>query len=329
LAAWDLYTGKLAWETELDYPWGFAGAYAVASAYGLVYRFSYAGVYALDWNSGKIIWRYATPTNPYESAYADPVLGTLSPFDTGAQIADGTIFVANSEHSATQPIMRGWKLHAINATTGEGIWNITGSWGTPGPVADGYLFASDAYTGYMYVFGKGKSATTVSAPDIVVPKGSSVVIKGTVLDMSPAQLGTPAVSKESMTTQMEYLNLQIPIGGVWGNATITGVPVTLTAIGSDETLIDIGTVTTNGYYGTFSKSWIPPAEGDYEIIASFAGDDSYGSSGASTSVSVSPAPEPTQVPEQVAPPDYTLTIIGSAVAIIIAVAIAVLILRKR
>jgi hypothetical protein len=89
------------------------------------------------------------------------------------------------------------------------------------------------YDGYLYWFGKGKSATTVTAPDIVVSKGTGVVIRGTVLDLSPAQPGTPCVSKDSMSTQMEYLHMQKPIDGMWHNLTMTGVPVALTAIGSD------------------------------------------------------------------------------------------------
>ena len=133
-----------------------------------------------------------------------------------------------------------------------------------------------------------------------------------------------------MSLQMENLHLQMPVGGVWKNETITGVPVALTAIASDGSFTDIGTVTTNGYYGTFSKEWIPPAEGSYEIIASFNGDDSYGSSAASTSVSVGPAPAEINIPEQVTPPDYTMTIVGMGLAIMVVVAIVgVLLYRKR
>jgi len=132
---------------------------------------------------------------------------------------------------------------------------------------------------------------------------------------------------------MEYMHLQMPIDGLWHNETITGVPVSLTAIGSDGSFTDLGTVTTDGYYGTYSKTWAPEKEGDYKIIASFAGDDSYGSSGASTSISVGPAPAAIDIPEQTVPPDYTMTIIYGVIAIIIAVAIAVaiaiLVLRKR
>jgi hypothetical protein len=121
----------------------------------------------------------------------------------------------------------------------------------------------------------------------------------------------------------------MPIDGIYRNATVSGVPVTLTAIGSDGSVVDIGTVTTNGYYGTFSKSWTPQKEDTYTIAASFAGDDSYGSSSAATAVSVGPAPEPIEFPEAPTPPDYSLTIVGTGIAIIIAIAIGVLILLRR
>ena len=324
---WDLYSGKQLWTSESeDWPWGTFGAYNVASAYGLLYDLTYAGVYAIDWDTGKIVWHYNPEYPGYEAPYSS------FPFFTNPMVADGKLYVANGEHSPTAPLMRGWKLHCINATSGEGIWNITGG-GTVGGMADGYLTFDSRYDGYMYVFGKGKSATTVSTLQTVIAKGQSVMLTGTVTDQSPAQPDAACVSKESMTTYMEYLHMQHPISGIYGNETIAGVPVILTAIGSDGSVIDIGTVTTNGYYGTFSKAWTPPGEATYEIIASFAGDDSYGSSAAATAVSVGPAPA---TPEQTEPqviPDYTMTIVGAAIAMMIAVAIAVaiavLILRKR
>jgi hypothetical protein len=181
----------------------------------------------------------------------------------------------------------------------------------------------------MYVFGKGKSATTVTAPDVVIPKGSGVVIKGTVLDQSPGQPGTPAVSKDSMTTQMNYLHMQHPIDGLDHDITMTGVPVTLTALDQNNNPVEIGTATTSAYYGTFEMAWTPPAEGTYKIIASFAGDESYGSSGASTAVSVGPAPAPVVIPEQSLPPDYTMTIIAGVIAVIIAVCIVGIVLYRK
>ena len=335
--AWDLRTGHQVWKSEvMEYPWGAAsfGAYAVQSAYGMLYRQAYDGVYAFDWETGKIVWHYKAPANPFETPYRDETDQTGYSFDGAAFIADGKMYVLNNEHTPTAPITRGWGVHCINATTGEGIWNISGIWlwSGPGPIADGYLTIASS-DGYKYVFGKGQSATTVTAPDLVVPKGEGIVIKGTVLDMSPAQPGTPCVSKDSMKTWMEYLHIQQPIDGIWHNETITGVPVTLTAVGSDGSYIDIGTATTDGYYGTFSKTWTPPAEGDYQIIASFAGDDSYGSSGASTGVSVGPAPETPTTPEIPTPVDNTMLLYGILVAVIIAIVLAIvailIVLRKR
>jgi hypothetical protein len=89
-------------------------------------------------------------------------------------------------------------------------------------------------------------------------------------------------------------------------------------------------VTTNCYYGTFSKSWTPPSEDTCTIVASFAGDDSYGSSSAATDVTVGPAPEPVLIPEAPTPADYTWTIVGAAIAVIIAVAlVGALIFMKK
>ncbi len=145
-------------------------------------------------------------------------------------------------------------LHAIDVFTGEAVWDMMGCT-TPYAIADGYLVAGNAYLGYVYSYGKGKSETTVTAPDVAVPKGTAFTIKGTVLDLSPAQPGTPCVSADSMDTQMEYLHMQMPIGGLGVTKSIAGVPVTLTAIAQDGSYVDIGTVTTDGYSGTFGHAW--------------------------------------------------------------------------
>ena len=184
----------------------------------------------------------------------------------------------------------------------------------------------------MYVFGKGKSKTTISAPQVSVPKGTTVLIQGNVMDMSPAQPNTPCVSKESMTTQMEYLHMQLPIDGIWHNETVTGVPVQLLAISENGDTIDLGKVTSD-MSGTFKAEWTPPSEGLFTLTATFAGDDSYGSSWAETGLSIGPAAQTIQFPETTPPTDITPIYYGIAaatVAIIIAIAlVGVLLLRKR
>ena len=338
---YDLRTGQLAWKSEvMDYPWDEPGwgAYGIESAYGMFYRHAYSGVYAFDWGDGSIVWKFESPAlTPYESDFTDGEGRTVYPFNAPGLIADGKMFVYNAEHSPDSPNNRGWSTYCVNITTGELIWDVMipgGGWfgGSSAElaVADGYLTVG-GIDGFLYVFGKGKSATTVTAPDIAVSKGSSVVVRGTVLDQSPGQPNTPCVSKDSMATQMEYLHKQLPIDGIWHNETIVGVPVTLTAVSADGAYVDLGTVTTDGYYGTFSKTWTPPAEGDYKIIASFAGDESYGSSAASTSTSVGPAPAaPDTSQQEITVPDYTMTIVAMGFAIIAVVAIVgILLYRKR
>jgi outer membrane protein assembly factor BamB len=328
---WDGRTGKLLWTSDQTaYPWGAWWPYNVASAdinetTGAIITSTYEGVYAINWADGKILWHYTDVNNvPFEDPY------DATPFFTGVKIADGKVFAYNGEHTPSYPRNREWSLYCINLTTGDLVWKIKNPM-VPGAIADGYLTASNPYDANMYVFGRGQSATTVTAPDVAVPLGTALTIKGTVLDMSPAQPGTPCVSKDSMTTQMEYLHLQMPITGLWGNETITGVPVTLTAIGSDGTVIDIGTTTTNGYGGNFGMAWTPPKEDTYTIMSSFAADDSYGSSSAYTTVAVGPAPAPfPEYPGAPTPVDNTMLLYGILVAVAIAIVLALLgIFRKK
>ncbi|MCZ2807757.1 MAG: PQQ-binding-like beta-propeller repeat protein [Candidatus Bathyarchaeota archaeon] len=335
---WDARNGTKLWESELsDYPWGAWWPYDTASydfneTKGAIIASTYEGVYAIDWDNGDIIWHYQDPDAvPFENPYVTEEGAPATPFFTGVTIADGKVYAYNGEHTTSQPVPRDWKLHCINANTGELLWQILNPM-APGGVADGYLTAGNPNDGHMYVFGKGKSATTVSAPETTVPLGTALLIKGTVLDMSPAQPGTPCVSKDSMATQMEYLHLQMPITGLWGDETITGVPVVLTAISEDFDVYDLGTVTTNGYYGTFSHAWTPPEEGVYTITASFNGDDSYGSSTAATAVSVGPAPAAPIEPEPEEEPAYTAIDLAIIAAVVVAIVIGIVnlwALRKK
>jgi hypothetical protein len=335
----DLATGNEAWISEkMHYPWtasGFGG-YTAMSAYGMLYRESYDGIYAFNWTNGKIVWKYEAPTvSPFETPYTgvnDTGVYPFYSFGVGGQIADGKFYTWTYEHTESWPVTRGWGIHVIDCMTGEGVWNLTGCI-QPTAIADGYLVGANSYDGYMYIFGRGQSKTTVTTTPGVIANGATVLIQGSVLDQSPAQPNTPCVSKVSMKTQMEYLHMQLPIDGVYHKDTMTGVDVTLTAIGEDGSVVNIGTATTSAYYGTFEMAWTPPAEGTYKIIASFAGDDSYGSSGAQAAATVGPAPEVTAPVEIPPPTDITplyYAVAAATVAIIIAVAVVgMMLLRKR
>jgi hypothetical protein len=321
---WDLRTGSKLWVSEISsHPWGIWGIYGVSSAYGKIFYPQYDGLVAYNWDDGTIEWRYQSIAEyPFETVYSD---GNNPFYQSIVRIADGVIYVANDEHSVSNPIARGWKLHAVNATDGTGIWNITGSMAS-GAVADGYLTATNR-DGYLYVFGKGKSATTVSVPQTEISSGTQVIISGTVMDMSPAQPNTACVSKDTMGPWMEYLHMQktMPSG--------TGVPVSIDAVDPNGNAIHIADVTSD-LSGTYAYTWAPDITGEYAITATFVGDDSYGSSWAETHAVVTEATEtpPTQTPVNFDAVNSTVTtvVLGGVVAIIIAVALAaVLILRKK
>ncbi len=341
--AWDVQTGRLAWDYAMNSPWSATGwgVYGVASAYGMFYRPAYDGLYAINWTDGKLVWFTPRPTEAaFESPYTNGEGGPeVNPGQTNVRIADGKVYIYDGEHSPAQPRSRSWALWCMDAFTGEVLWKIHmvgsisfGQEPSTGPIVDGYMMFPST-DGVMYTFGRGKSAMTMTGPTTAIPLGTKAVVSGTVMDMSPAQPNTPCVAKDSMMLQMEYIHYNQPITGIWNNETILGVPVRLTAIAEDGSATDLGTTTTNGYTGVFTYAWAPPKEGKYEIVASFGPDESYSSSTSSSAIYVGPAPASTNnqgSQPDVVVPDYTLTIIGSAIAILIAVAlVGVLVLRKR
>ncbi len=329
--AWDLMTGNIAWKSKMpSWPWGVFGAYHVQSAYGLLIHNDYDGVRAINWTSGNVEWVFRAPTPAFETPY-----NSQQAWHSSGVVADGKLYTFTCEHTPSQPLTRDWKLYCINMTNGENVWNISTGQSIPGSryimgaVADGYLAYTNEYNFYLYVYGKGQSKTTVTAPQTTVAKGTSVLIQGTVLDQSPAQPDTPCISRESMTTYMEYLHAQQPIDGKYHNATVTGVPVTLLVLDQTGAITTIGS-TSSDMSGTFAYQWTPPGEGVYRITATFPGDDSYGSSWAETGLSVGPAPTEITIPEQATPPDYTMPLIAGFLAVIIAVAIVgILVIKKK
>lgn len=345
--AFDIATGELEWLSEpFDYPWGNFFAYMpMSSGYGYIFCLTYDGIYALNVTTGKIEWHYSTGNSGMETPYNSWPFGS-----TGPVVGGGIIFAPNTEHSPTL-YYRGTKMHAVDAYTGEKVWDIMGYY-VPTALAYGTLLASETPTGMTYAFAKGETATTIEVQNDVYAKGSSMLIKGTVTDQSPAQKGTAAVSDESMTAWMEYLHMQQP-----KPTDATGVAVKLIAIDQAGEQIDIGT-TTSGADGLYKMMWTPAEEGAYTIVAIFEGSESYYGSQASTAVgvgsavsttdpAVSPTPTqsssptesvtPTQSPTTSSPtplpePQATAVTelyIAIAAAIVIAVVVAAAILLKR
>jgi hypothetical protein len=303
---------------------------------GTLYLAGQSGkIYARDTKAGKLLWTY--PGNPtYEG---DP--WPLWPIYIGA-IADGKIYTFTFEHSASEPLRKGARVYCLNETTGEEIWSLmswahVGHHSRRGPrEADGYLTYMNAYDGQVYSIGKGPSATTVEAPMTAITVGNSVVIRGTVTDIAAGTKqkeqaarfpdGVPAVSDASMSAWMEYVYMQKP-----RPTNATGVEVSLDTLDPNGNFVHIGTATSDAS-GNFHLDWkTPDVPGDYTIIATFAGSESYYASYAETYAIVSEAPvttPPTQTTTQESP---MLTYVLAAVIalIIVVVASVVLLLRRK
>ncbi len=333
IVGWNLYNGQVMWKTQLPYPWGEFGPYHVATGYGLYLNGAYDGLFALNETNGNIVWNFHAYT-PYqfETPFQTGIGSEEYPFHIGVQIADGKVYSSVADHSPKQPIQRGYSLYALNVTTGEELWHFSGSQLDSsrvftGAISQGYLVWGSQYDATIYSFGKGQSTTTIEAPLTTIPRGQGIVLQGTVLDESPAQPGTPAVSAQSMSAWMNHLHAQGPIP-----ANLTGVPVSIDAVDPSGNFVHIADVTSDRS-GTFSYIWKPDLVGKYSVTATFMGDDSYGSSYAETNVGVVEAPTASPAFNVVtgfatANDVMTYSLIA-AVAVIIALAVAVLLLRKR
>jgi hypothetical protein len=328
--------GAMQWRgfsaTTGDQIWGPTEAYTNAygslpsdshSAYGNQYSVSVDGIHALNLQTGQRLWDfYADPTGLDYPGFA------TYPFLAGdLTIADGVVF-APTGNSHGDPLFRGFKLYALDAYSGDEIWSIGGFFLGTQPIADGYLVGQNGYDNQLYCFGKGQTAITVTAPQTSVPKGSTVLIQGSVTDQSPGAEGTPAIADEYMSDWMEYLYMQQPCP-----MNLNGVPVKLEAFGSDGSYIEIGTVTSDAY-GDFKYEWSAPDQGLYTVMATFEGSDSYYSSYDATGLSVGAAAAPSgpiQPEEPTAAPLITteLAIIIAVVVIAVVAIVAYWAIRRR
>jgi hypothetical protein len=329
-------TGQQMWGPTTPYTsaWGFY-MWGVGSpstiAYGCLYSADYDGtVHCYNVTTGQHLWDSAPLVSGLETPYG------VYPFYGGITVADGKLYIATGEHSPMAVLYQGEKLCCFDATNGNLLWSFPGWFnpsglgaGTcPGPaVADGYLVSLNVGDGQIYCFGKGQTATTVSASPVTLASGEPTTIQGTVTDQSPGAAGTPAVSDASMTQWMEYLYQQLP-----KPTNATGVKVTLTALDPNNNTENLGTVTTDitGHYGLM---WTPPVPGYYTITATFAGTNSYFSSSAETGIGVDSAASASAVsalaPSTSSAPTVTYVAIAAAVIIIVALVAALMLRRRR
>ncbi len=278
LTAFKIADGSQAWVVEPnDANWDTMRSTSLA-AYGNLYVSGFDGIlHCYDMENGDLLWTYGnggagnTTYSGLETAWGHyPIFVDV--------IADGKIYLGTTEHSPDSPFYKGTQYRAINATTGEEIWTMMG-WGTgmyvgqSDIVAEGCFVYLNCYDMQVYTVGKGPSSMTVEAPKAAIELGKSLVISGTVTDISAGTKqkeqaarfpqGVPAISDESQSAWMEYVYMQKP-----RPTDATGVPITLSVVDANGNYRDIGTTTSNAD-GFFAFNWKPDIEGQYTVYASF------------------------------------------------------------
>jgi len=332
----DLDTGSYMWQTEPEpYLQYFDKWYGPCYGYGNFYSERMSGmIICYDIQTGQRKWTYNV-TDEYAEILWSHNFPTEFHF-----LADGKIYLSYGEHSPIIPTGRGAPMVCLNATTGEEIWKLSwfnNWWGGHVIIGDSIMAGLNAYDGRIYSIGKGPTSTTIEASSKISVEGDSVLVEGTVMDISPGTAeyalaarfpnGVPAVSDDSMTDWMQYVYMQYP-----RPADIMGVDVTISVLDANGNYYDVGT-TTSDASGSFCSEFTPPIPGLYTVYATFSGSGAYWPSTAQTYLKVNEAPaasaEPTPTPAPMTD-TYVLGLgVGSIVAIVAIGILLVLMLRKR
>jgi outer membrane protein assembly factor BamB len=343
LCGFSTTNGNQLWTvTPNDANWDTMRSTTIVS-YGNLYVSGFDGIlHCYDMKNGDLLWTYGNG-GPGNTTYSglETSWGHYPIFVD--VVADGKLYLGTTEHSPGSPFYKGTLFRCINATTGEEIWTMMG-WGTgmyvgqSDIVAEGSFIYLNCYDMQIYTIGKGPSQMTVDAPAAGVSQGQSLVIRGTVTDISAGTKqkeqaarfpnGVPAMSDDSQSAWMEYVYMQKP-----RPTDATGVTVTLSVIDTNGNYREIGETTSNTD-GFFTYNWKPDIDGQYIVYASFAGSESYWPSHAVTSFVVdpaiaTPAPAPTTAPlmvEQYFVPAIAAIIIAIA---IVGVLLALIMTKKR
>ena len=343
LCGFSITNGNQVWTvTPDDAKWDTMRSTSIV-AYGNLYVSGFDGIlHCYDMANGDLLWTYGNG-GPGNTTYSglETAWGHYPIFVDN--VADGKLYLGTTEHSPDSPFYKGTQFRCINATTGEEIWTMMG-WGTgmyvgqSDIIAEGCFIYLNCYDMQLYTVGKGPSSMTVEAPKAAIELGGSLIISGTITDISAGTKqkeqaarfpqGVPAVSDESQSAWMEYVYMQKP-----RPTDATGVTIALSVVDANGNYRDIGT-TTSDADGFFSFNWKPDIEGKYTVYASFAGSESYWPSHAVTAFAVDPAaptPTPTAQPITSVADTYILPgIIGIIIAIIVVGAtLALLVTKKR
>ena len=341
---YNLDTGAYMWTTKPQADFDYYGSQASGSlantfAYGKLYSSAYAGiVYAYDTKTGERVWTYGNGGAGNNTNSGFQVPGNYPTFINA--IGNDVVYTVTSEHTVETPVFKGALSRAINATTGAEIWTlssyVTEFTTTSYAIADGYATWFNSYDNSIYTVGRGPTAIKVNAPSASITQGGSLVISGTVTDISAGTKqnqqaadhpnGVPVASDASMTDWMGYIYQQKPLP-----SNFTGVDVAIIVLDSNNNFRQVGTATTDSS-GSFSFQYKPDITGKYTVFASFAGTNGYWPSSAQASFAVdaaAPTPGPTVAPGQTTVDMYFIPAVIAIIAVIIIIGVIIMAMLRR
>ncbi|PVX25124.1 MAG: hypothetical protein CW716_08610, partial [Candidatus Bathyarchaeum sp.] len=290
-----LSTGELLWgpteEQHYTDNWGYSSSNSWDNIYdGKYFSGNYGGqVWCRDTENGTTLWVYNVTDLYNENLHNNK--WRFRP----AFFADGKLYIENTEHNPFDPQHRGAPFVCIDIESGEEIWRMPyrgSEWSSTPIIGDSIIAMYNEYDQRIYAMGIGASRTTVSVQNDVITQGNSVMIKGTVTDVSPGTEdagiklrfpnGVAAVSDASMTDWMLHVYNQFE-----SPADVEGVDVFLVVEDPNGEYYS-ATVTTDRN-GMFSHMWAPAVVGEYKVTALFEGTNGYFASQSTTAFGVDPA----------------------------------------
>ncbi len=117
-------TGEKVWgpTTPLVNPLAYYDQTSAVCAYGKLYTWTFGGeVYCFDMADGRKVWNWSTGDAGANTPYGVNPLWIIGNYE--ATVADGILYVETG-HDYGPPLFSGAKIYALNATTGEPIWDI-------------------------------------------------------------------------------------------------------------------------------------------------------------------------------------------------------------
>jgi hypothetical protein len=335
--AFDLNNGQFIWGPSA--PDSYLNMFDRISTinYGKLVSSGAAGdIRCYDAKTGTLLWNYTA-----EDPNTEFTIGN-NWWMQQVLVSDGKVYLGHVEHSPNQPLPRGAPFICLDIETGNVVWIMDGGfrqtcWGGKAMIGDSILAFMDTYDQRVYAVGKGPSQTTLTAPATGIILGNSLVIRGTITDVSPGTEdytlrarfpnGVPAVSDASMSDWMKYVYMQFQ-----RPTDASGVPISISVVDANNNYREIGN-TTSDSDGFFTFAWKPDIPGQYTVYASFGGSQSYWPSHAVSSFVVDSTPEtPTATAESVISITDTYfipAIVGLFIFVAIVALVLVFLIRKR